>query len=66
MTEKDFIPALKLNIMTKSNQYNNVALPSDLIEKIDSVIKSSKMGYKSRGEFVKEAVRKLLKEINKL
>lgn len=45
--------------------YRNVALPSDLIGRIDSVIKNSKMGYKTRGEFVKEAVRNLLKELAK-
>ncbi|MBD3249145.1 ribbon-helix-helix protein, CopG family [Candidatus Woesearchaeota archaeon] len=47
------------------NHYKNIALPDDLIEKIDSIIKNSKMGYKTRGEFVKEAVRNLLKELSK-
>ena len=44
------------------SKYKNIALPNDLIERIDYIIKKSKMGYKSRGEFVKEAVRNLLKE----
>ncbi|MFH1683096.1 MAG: ribbon-helix-helix domain-containing protein [Candidatus Woesearchaeota archaeon] len=44
-------------------KYTNVALPSDLIEEIDKVIKKRGLGYKSRGEFVKEAARNLLKEI---
>ena len=44
-------------------KYTNIGLPEDLIEKIDNVIKNSKLGYKSRGEFVKEAVRKSLKEL---
>ncbi len=44
-------------------KYTNVALPSDLIEQIDNVINKKGMGYKSRGELVKEAVRNLLKEI---
>ena len=43
------------------NNYRNIALPDDLVERIDSVIKKSKMGYKTRGEFVKEAVRNQLK-----
>jgi metal-responsive CopG/Arc/MetJ family transcriptional regulator len=47
------------------NNYKNIALPDDLVERIDSVIKSSKLGYKSRGEFVKEAVRTSLRELNK-
>ena len=46
-------------------RYTNVALPDDLIEQIDGVIKKKGMGYKSRGELVKEAVRNLLKEIKK-
>jgi metal-responsive CopG/Arc/MetJ family transcriptional regulator len=49
--------------MTKLSDYKNIALPNDLVEHIDSVIKKSKMGYRTRGEFVKEAVRGLLKEI---
>ena len=47
------------------NNYKNIALPDDLIERIDTVIKRSKMGYKTRGEFVKEAVRNSLKELSK-
>jgi metal-responsive CopG/Arc/MetJ family transcriptional regulator len=47
------------------SKYKNIALPDDLIDKIDSVIKTSKMGYKTRGEFVKEAVRSHLKTLIK-
>jgi metal-responsive CopG/Arc/MetJ family transcriptional regulator len=47
-------------------RYTNVALPSDLIEQIDKLIQKRGMGYRSRGEFVKEAVRNLLKELRKL
>ena len=47
-------------------RYTNVALPSDLIAQIDKVIKNKGMGYKSRGELVKEAVRNSLKELKKL
>lgn len=42
-------------------KYTNIALPSDLIEKIDDVIKRQGLGYKSRAEFAKEAVRHLLR-----
>ncbi len=42
-------------------RYTNVALPSDLIKKIDKIIKKKGLGYKSRGEVVKEAVRNSLK-----
>ena len=48
------------------HNYRNIALPGDLVERIDFVIMNSRMGYKSRGEFVKESVRNLLKEIKKL
>lgn len=47
-------------------RYTNIALPDDLIERIDKIIKDSDLGYKSRGEFVKEAVRKLLISLVKL
>ncbi len=46
-------------------KYKNVALPSDLVERIDSIIENSKLGYKSRGEFVKEAIRNSLKNLSK-
>ena len=44
-------------------KYTNVGLLDDLIKAIDEIIKKGKLGYRSRGEFVKEAVRKNLKEI---
>jgi metal-responsive CopG/Arc/MetJ family transcriptional regulator len=47
-------------------KYTNVALPDDLIMQINSIINKRGLGYKSRGEFVKEAVRNLLKELKKL
>lgn len=46
-----------------SKQYTNVGLPNELIEKIDKIIASSGLGYKSRGEVVKEAVRDFLMKI---
>ncbi len=48
-----------------TKKYTNVGLPEDLINAIDSIIKSGKLGYKSRGEFVKEAVRRSLMRIKK-
>jgi len=44
-------------------RYTNIALPDDLVKKIDLLIKKKGLGYKSRGEFVKEAVRNSLKDI---
>lgn len=45
------------------SKYTNVALPEELIYEIDKVVKESGLGYKSRGEIVKEAVRRFLKEL---
>ncbi len=45
------------------NNYTNVSLPNDLVEKMDAIIKKSNFGYKSRGEFTKEAIRMLLRTI---
>lgn len=45
------------------SKYTNVALPEDLIKEIDKVVKESGLGYKSRGELVKEAVRNFLKNL---
>ncbi len=45
------------------SKYTNIALPNDLVEKMDAIIKKSKFGYKSRGEFTKEAIRMLLRTI---
>lgn len=45
------------------SKYTNVALPEDLVRELDRVVKESGLGYKSRGEIVKEAVRKFLKDL---
>tara|TARA_Y100000034_G_C6810869_1_gene364391 strand:+ start:276 stop:422 length:147 start_codon:yes stop_codon:yes gene_type:complete len=37
--------------------YINVSIPSELVELIDSTWKKSKKGYRSRAEFLIEAVR---------
>ena len=51
------------NLFTMVNKYTNLALPGDLIKELDSVVKGSGLGYTSRGEIVKEAVRNFLKEL---
>ena len=51
------------NPLTMTSKYTNVALPEELISEIDKVVKQSGLGYKSRGEIVKEAVRRFLKEL---
>jgi metal-responsive CopG/Arc/MetJ family transcriptional regulator len=37
--------------------YVNVSIPSTLVNEIDKIWKKSKKGYRSRAEFVLEAVR---------
>ena len=46
--------------MTK--KWVTIALPKDLVDRIDQLIKSGKYGYTSRTEVVSDAVRRLLKE----
>ncbi|MBU3940705.1 MAG: ribbon-helix-helix domain-containing protein [Nanoarchaeota archaeon] len=42
--------------------YVNVSFPLELIKEIDKTWKKSKKGYRSRAEFVLQAVREKLKE----
>ncbi len=48
------------------SRYVYIAIPQELAEKIDEVINSERFGYRSRGEFVVEAVRKRLEELGYL
>ncbi len=41
-------------------RYVNVSIPEELAKKIDEYIEKSKMGFRSRAEFVSEAVRRLI------
>jgi len=43
--------------------YKGIAIPEELVEYIDEVIKSGKFGYRSRSEFVIDAVRRRLEEL---
>jgi len=40
--------------------YTTVALPDELMKEVDKVVRSKKRGFTSRGELVKEAVRRFL------
>ena len=48
---------------TSSDGYSAIRLPNELLEEIDQIIKRRTKGYKSRPEFIKEAIRKSLAEI---
>jgi len=51
--------------LNKVNDYTNVALRRDLITKIDKIVNDG-LGYKSRGEFVKDAVRDLILKLREI
>ena len=40
-----------------------LAIPEELAKKIDEVVKAKKHGYRSRQDFVVDAIRKLLREL---
>jgi len=45
------------------DEYTTVRLPKELIEDIDKILRRGVMGYKSRAEFIKEAIREKLRTI---
>jgi metal-responsive CopG/Arc/MetJ family transcriptional regulator len=48
---------------SKSDGYTTVRLPNELMGEIDAIIRLKKRGYKSRSEFIKEAIRRRLDEV---
>lgn len=48
--------------MTRKS-YVNISIPETLVKEIDKLVSKKTKGYTSRAEFVKEAVRKLLREL---
>jgi len=46
-------------------RYTNIALPHELAERIEKIINGSNLGYRTKAEFVKEAVRTYLREVAK-
>ncbi len=51
------------NEESPSDDYITVRLPKELMDEIDSIIKRGLRGYKSRSEFIKEAIRKRFEEL---
>ncbi len=45
--------------------YTTIALPDELVDEIDEIIKSKKKGYTSRAELIKEGVRIVLNKLKK-
>jgi Arc/MetJ-type ribon-helix-helix transcriptional regulator len=52
--------------MEAKSEYVTVRLPKELVDEIDHIVSSGLRGYKSRAEFIKEAVRVKLDEIKRL
>lgn len=50
--------------MTRKS-YVGISIPKPLVDEIDPLVNNKIKGYTSRAEFVKEAIRKLLREIKK-
>ena len=47
-------------------KFISVSIPESLIAEIDKILEKEKLGYESRPEFIKEAVRKRLEELKTL
>ena len=52
--------------LMKEDGYVSVRLPKELIDNVDEIIKKREEGYVSRAEFIKEAIRQLLRKIKQL
>jgi len=46
-----------------AKKFVSISLPKDLVDKVDLIIKAGTLGYDSRPEFIKEAIRKRLSEL---
>ena len=44
-------------------RYRNVAIPEELYERCEEIVKSGILGYSSVSEFIRDAVRRRLEEI---
>ena len=51
------------HLAKRSATWKTVQLPEDLLNKVDGIVKIKELGYASRGEFVREAVRLRVEQI---
>lgn len=49
-----------------AKKYTGLKLPTELADLIDELIKSGYLGYRNRGEFVTDAVRRRIEHIKEL
>jgi len=47
-------------------KWKTVQLPEDLLDRVDKTVKQESLGYSSRAEFINEAVRLRLEQLEKL
>ena len=52
--------------MAKDDGYRTIRLPKDLVEEIEELIKDKSLGYTSKADFVKDAVRRRIEEIRRV
>lgn len=52
------------HLAKRSATWKTVQLPEDLLNKVDGIVKIRELGYASRGEFVREAVRLRVEQID--
>jgi len=45
--------------------YTNVGIPRDLMEQVEQIISTSRLGYRTRSEFIIEAVREKIEKTAK-
>ena len=51
--------------MAKDDKYRTIRLPKELVEEIEELIKDKTLGYTSKADFVKDAVRRRIEEIKR-
>jgi len=51
------------HLAKRSATWKTVQLPEDLLNKVDGIVKIRELGYASRGEFVREAVRLRVEQV---
>ena len=51
--------------MGKKDSYRTIRLPKELVEEIEEIIRDKSLGYTSKADFVKDAVRRRIEEIKK-
>jgi len=56
----DVVTKMPKTASQKTQQYSTVKVPMDLVKEVDRMM--DKHGYRSRSEFIKDAIRSLLRE----